>query len=283
MFDYFNHAKFSDRYIPEIFLTPESTADHLWSSEVGVASRYNPMQADCLFVAGLDWNALKAFPGIENEIPVINLIQGIRHARPSDPLFSFLSKRAIRICVSLELADVLRQTRKCNGPVLAIPNGIDCSKLPKVQNPRDTDIFIAGIKQPGLARKLCEVLTTHGHSVDCIVESVERSEFLRRMASAQVAVTLPLAAEGFYLPALEAMMLGCALVCPDCTGNRGFCNHEETCLMPPAELDALAAAVQKLADDAPYRDAMVDRAMAKSAQFDIRRERMAFLEILNDV
>ena len=283
VFDYFNHAKLSKRYAPEIFVTPESRPDHLWRSESGLVARYDPEQADCLFIAGMDWNALLPFPGIENDVPVINLIQHVRHAFPADPRYAFLSRRAIRICVSHEVADALRQTGNCNGPVHAIPNGIDCTLLSVGQSSVATDVFIAGLKKPGLARGLDELLQGSGFSVDCVVEPLERSEFLQRMARAQIAVTLPREEEGFFLPALEAMMLGRAVICPDCVGNRGFCIDGDTCLMPPPKSDALAAAVMKLMADASYRNALVARAKTMGEQFDIQRERVAFLDILNGI
>ena len=283
VFDYFNHARHSDIYAPEIYVTPESSPDHLWRSESGLVMRYDPEQADCLFIAGMDWNALNCFPGIEQKVPIINLIQGMRHLEPAHPLHAFLSRPAVRICVSSEVAEALRRSGECNGPIHAIPNGVDCSLLPIGRVSREMDVFIAGLKQPGLARNLDERLRGLGLSVDCVVTPLKRSEFLQRVSCARIAVTLPLDMEGFFLPALEAMLLGCAVICPDCIGNRSFCINGETCLAPPAESDALAAAVMKLLADASYREAMVVRATAKSAQFDIRRERAAFLTILNGV
>ncbi|MCI0465871.1 MAG: glycosyltransferase, partial [Beijerinckiaceae bacterium] len=103
----------------------------------------------------------------------------------------------------------------------------------------------------------------------------------QRMADARIAVTLPHEAEGFFLPALEGMALGCAVICPDCIGNRGFCIDGETCLMPSAELEELAAAVMRLAGDPAYTQALAAAANAMSARFDLKCERMAFLDILN--
>lgn len=78
--DYFEHLRASESFEPKVYLTPGSRPDHLWPAESLVAE-YDPDSADVLFIAGLDWMALSAWPGIENRKPVVNLIQHVRHGR----------------------------------------------------------------------------------------------------------------------------------------------------------------------------------------------------------
>ena len=99
-----------------------SRADHLWLDLTGLVNQYDPSSADVLFLAGMDWRALEAHPGIEERIPVINLIQHIRHSDPNQELYTFLSRRATRICVSQEVAKAITETGRCNGPVHSIEN-----------------------------------------------------------------------------------------------------------------------------------------------------------------
>ena len=48
----------------------------------------------------------------------------------------------------------------------------------------------------------------------------DRATFIEHMRGARIVVALPNPTEGFYLPALEAMKLGKAVICPDAVGNR---------------------------------------------------------------
>ncbi len=70
----------------------------------------------------------------------------------------------------------------------------------------------------------------------------------------------PSRSEGFGLPALEALACGCALVTTDCGGVREFACPEENCLVvPPADPAALAAAIQRLAQDQSLRPRLAAR------------------------
>ncbi|MBA2449033.1 MAG: glycosyltransferase family 4 protein [Chloroflexi bacterium] len=64
----------------------------------------------------------------------------------------------------------------------------------------------------------------------------------------------PSRAEGFGLPALEAMARGCAVLTSDCGGVRAFARPGYNCLMvAPADPPALAAAIARLVQDADLR------------------------------
>lgn len=279
--DYFGHLRDSAAFAPFLYLTPDSARDHLWPVEA-LVERYDPGTADMLFVAGLDWHALDPYRGIEETMPVINLIQGMRHASPDDPRYAFLSRRAIRLCVSEAVGEALRASNRCNGPVHVIPIGFDFNEIPQRREPIH-DVFIAGLKRPELARTLCNLLRTRGLAVDCLTAAVARPDFLSRMAMAKVAVTLPLDMEGAFLPALEAMAVGCALVCPDCIGNRGFCIDKVTAWMPDYTPEALAAAVIALLDDPPQAQALVAAAAEMAQLHSLANERRAFLNILEEI
>src|SRR3546814_3832658 len=83
-------------------------------------------------------------------------------------------------------------------------------------------VFIDGIKQPALAGELASVLRGEGRAVVLCDSPIARPQYLAAMAQARVAVTLPHPTEGFYLPGLEAIALGCASVVPACVGNRAY-------------------------------------------------------------
>lgn len=283
VWDYFEHIRHSGRYQAEIYLAPNGAADHPWLGAPGLVERYDPMRADILFIAGTDWAALDACPGIEDRIPVINLVQGLRHAVPESPLFAFLGRRATRICVSAEVAQVLEATGACNGPIHVIPNGIDFGLLPAGDGPAECDVFISGSKQPKLAAELAAHLRAQGYSVTCQIQHLPRGDFLAEMARARVAVLLPLPEEGFYLPALEAMALGLPVICPDCGGNRSFCIDRETALMPVPAPGPLAAAVEEVLRNPALAEALRRKGREIGLRHDLRTEREAFLTLLQQI
>jgi len=83
---------------------------------------------------------------------------------------------------------------------------------------------------------------------------IERKELARLYATAEIAVS-PSLYEGFGLPAAEAMSSGLPIIAtragalPEVVGKDG----ETGILVPPAEPDALAAAIKRLLDDEPLR------------------------------
>ncbi len=280
VWDYFNHARSSRVFRPQVYLTPASLADNPWRDADGRVERFDPRSADALFIAGLDWEALAPFPGIEQEKPVLNLIQHVRHADRADPRFAFLSRRATRICVGDEVASALRATSACNGPIHVVPNGLDRCGFPAAATER-RGVFIAGLKDPTTASALADRLKSSGAAVDCEVGQVSRTEFLRRMGRALISVTLPEQAEGFFLPPLEAMSMGCLVVCPDCIGNRSFCRDRETCLVPRRDVASLEAAVLELLGEPSLCAHLRLAATAVVEEHDIGRERDSFASILD--
>jgi hypothetical protein len=280
---YFEHAERSTRFQPRIYISPRSIpeAAALWR---GMATppleSWRPADAAAFFVAGEDWTEVPD----PSPVPVVNLIQHVRHADPGSPRWKALSRPAIRICVSREVADAIEATGRVNGPVHVIPVGLDPSELPTPARQRDRAAVIAGPKNPGFARAVHERLAAAGHESECVVDRMPRSDFLARIARAGVAITVPNEREGFFLPALEAMALGAIAVCPDCIGNRSFCRDGETAFRPPYEVDAVVdAARSALSLPPPRAEAMRAAAAAEAHRHSIEAERSAFLRILDSL
>jgi hypothetical protein len=238
------------------------------------------VKPDVLFLGGLDWEFLSEAERKKSKVPVLNLIAGVRHANPGDPRRALLAHRAIRICVSDEVAAAIRAAGPPNGPVFVIPNAVNVADAP-ADVIRDVDVVVVGSKQPGMARRVAARLRTASRTVDLLDAKLPRREFLGRLARARTAVLLPLAAEGFYLPALEAMALGALVVCPDAVGNREFCSDRVNCLMPEyGEESIVAAANVALSMSAQRRGAMIAKAAETAARHGLAEERRAFLELL---
>jgi len=281
VWDYFQHVRAANDFEPRIWFTPDSVWDDTnpWSAmRHEVLSSWTCRDADILFLAGMDWQFLDETTRRHPSIPVINLIQHVRHADPVDKRHPFLRHQAIRICVSQEVADAIQQTGLVNGPVHVIPNGIDLGLLPPVlpHDERDTHLLVVGTKQPAQADRL-----GHRLRAEVLTDRVQRTEFLHRLARSRIVVFLPNPTEGFFLPALEAMALGCVVVCPDCTGNRGFCLDGINCYRPAYNIDAIASAVKTASSlSSTSRQVMIDAAIATAARHSLAHERTSFLSIL---
>ncbi len=280
VWDYFTHAGKHPGWSAAIYLTPGSLDLHNpWRVHpVPVDLDWSPRSASVLFLAGLDWSA---HPVDDAAKPVINLIQHVRHADPTDSLHRHLSRPAIRICVSRAVADAICGTGLVNGPVRVIPAALDMDGLPQGTRERH-GVFIGATKQPELGRLLLARLREQGRPATLIDQWVPRERYLALMAQSRVAVALPSPTEGFFLPGLEAMALGCATVVPDCIGNREYLRTGDNALAPPAQVDALVDAIGQL-DDARFADKLIAAGKETAAAFGLDAERARFHALLDEV
>jgi hypothetical protein len=284
VWDYFNHVRSSSRHEARIWFSPETTfgAGNPWAGDTYARPPADGETPDVLVLEGRDWLAVSE---ASLDRPVINLIQSPKHARPDGPRYTFLRNRAVRICVSPEVADAILGTGIVNGPVLTIPAAIDHSALPEAapDEARSEEIVVLATKQPDLGRAVATRLSRRTRVV-LVDAPVPRMDLLRLFARAQTAVLLPRRREGVYLPALEAMALRCSVVCPDCLGNRSFCRAGETCLQPSLTEDAVVAAAEDAFGlESVTRREVLDRAQAVARERDLPVERTAFLTVLDDL
>lgn len=213
---------------------------------------WNPGSRDILFLAGTDWRYFRR-AGLNDAIPRINLVQHVRHAQAGSELHGYLDQRAVRICVSEEVARAIHGTGRVNGPVVTIPNGTECCASPldcrgaAGFDKRSEAVVIVGYKRRDLAAALSGRLDEAGMPHLTLDSFTNRDAFLGLLERTRVAVCLPRSEEGFYLPALEAMAKGCTLVTLDCVGNRGFCHHEHNCVVAEDDAESLARATIRAA------------------------------------
>jgi len=81
----------------------------------------------------------------------------------------------------------------------------------------------------------------------------------------------PSLAEGFGLPALEAMACGCAVVATDCGGVSSFARPSENCLMvPPAHPELLCEAIARLCREPELRARLARAGVETARGFDRR-------------
>lgn len=290
VFHYFQHLQSSASYLPYIYFTEQSIQDpdNPWQGSQSLAT-WRPADADILFLAGLDWQAVLQHPEFLQQranIPVINLIQGLSHAEPKDRKYAFLRERAIRICVSEQVSEAIQATGQVNGPIFTIPNGIDLASLPKslARNEKDLDLLIVAIKKPQLGLELEQQLKNKHAVIKTISNLIPRADFLSLLNRAKLVLCLPHVQEGFYLPALEAMALGAIVICPDCIGNRSFCLDQQTCLLPNYETTDILQAVDKAnALTEQQRQMIIKNAKQQIQMHSLEHEARQFLAIMRDL
>ena len=206
-------------------------------SKMRYQNNYDPSDADIVFLAGMDWHEYIPL-SIANK-PVINLIQHVRHADPKEPLFTFLSQPAVRICVSQSVKKAILPY--ANGPVHTIPMG---HKIPARPLKKTNDLYILENKQPELGRQLASLFRDKV-TVICHDHYVEKQIVLSAMASSRVSVTLPHQTEGFYLPGIEAMTLSDIAVIPDCVASVEYSKYFSNALRCTLDYEDIVSTINR--------------------------------------
>ena len=285
--DYFGHVRAHPRFDAVVQFTDRSLWDETnpwFVSPESVIPQRERFPADVLFLGGMTWKLLSERQRQDSRIPILNIIQHVRHAE--EPRKQWLSNRAVRICVSPEVTEAVAATGMCNGPLITIPNAIDLGSLPEPlpYEARPFDLVIAGKKSPVLARTFGERLTRPGRRIRVLDGLIRREEFLEAINQARVSLFVPNLTEGFFLPALEAMALRSVVVCPDVVGNRSFCVDGVNCLRPEYEEEALLGAAEAaLALVEGEREEILGAGSETAARHDLPEERAAFHEVLNNL
>lgn len=282
VWDYFTHAGAHPDWEAAAYLTPESVpTDNPWlAANAALEPRWDPSKADALFLGGMDWVAC---PVDDPATPVINLVQAVRHADPAHPLHAFLSRRAVRICVSQPVADAILATGRVNGPVRVIEASVSLpGGRPAMAATPAVDVFVGALKRQRVGQDLAAALRAAGRTVDVADRWLPRDAYLARLSAARVAVLLPLPAEGFYLPALEAMALGRAVVVPDCVGNRAYLEPGRNALVPDDTIPALLEAALAAFGTSRHA-ALVAAGTATAERFSPGRECAAFHGVLDEL
>ncbi len=285
VYDYFKHVISSKDYQANIYFTPESIwLNNPWANlKKHIQTKWEPEMADVLFLAGMDWFALDELQRQNPPAPVINFIQHVRHADPECPLYQFLKYPAVRICVSQEVSDAILQTGIVNGSVVTSPNGMDLAILPK-QVKKHIPLFIDGIKNPVFARELAKQLEKRGLVYQLLLERVSRPVYLSYLNRSKISVLLPHKTEGFYLPALEGMLLKSLVICPDCSGNRSFCIDDETCFQAEYKIDDFIRVIHMAKGLGRKKtEEMLESAYSFTRNFTLEKERETFLQVLENL
>ena len=288
VWNYFNHVLNLPDFAPRIWFSDQSELDgeNPWRDAHDViVDQEHPIRPDVYFVGGANWRLLDRYPDADPSLPVINLIQHVRHVDPDRKLAKFLKRKAIRICVSAEVADELRANGSTTGPLIVIPNAIDLADLPAPNGSEpQVDVLIAAGKEPEMGIRVADRLAREGRVVNVLLERIPRREFLDRMRGARITVYLPHETEGFFLPALEGMALGTLVVCPDCIGNRSFCLPGHNAYRPNYTVDDVVRDTEAALALPPDRAEQLRETARRTAdEHSLSREREAFWDVLQNV
>ncbi len=279
--DYFDHCLAHPRLDPYVYFANDQTSDlgSIWEGLAGerVQSRVDVEPFDLLFIDGRDWELL---PAQAERKTIIHLLQDFRHADADDPRFAFLRREALRICVSPELAAAVRP--HASGPIAVIPNGIPPGLFAPGAKEAGS-VLVWARKDRALGKAIRSRLAAHGARVHLLTRPVAREEFARMLATSEIFVGLTKEREGFFLPAIEAMASGCAVICADATGNRSFCGDGETCRIARfGDQDDHVRLVEELLSDEAQRVALQSRGMETARRYTLERERAAFYRFVEE-
>lgn len=289
---YFHNVSLLPQFNPQLFFAPQTYSEEqrcqmaqLWNDEKNIASQWLPQDRDIIFLAGMDWQFALMQADVKLTMPRLNLIQGVRHADPSQSLFRYLSEPAIRICVSQPVADAINSTGKVCGPVFVIPNGVDIQPAQSVVADKGfSRVQIIGYKRPDFARVLEQKLSSQGIAAEMFLDMQPRKEFIARLDPAAIVVCCPFPEEGFYLTALEAMAKGCFVVVPDCVGNQAYALDGINCLFPDYEIDNVFNSVLHALNLQRSEIEKIRMAGVLTAtKHTLANERRAFYELLDNI
>jgi len=285
VFDYFMHLKNDSRFEVSISFSKETlwNESNPWFPEYQQEiSQFNLADFDFLFIAGMDWLQLPS--KLDIGIPIINLIQGVRHAQAQNLLYSFLHRKAYRICVSEEVTEALKKTNIVNGPIFTIPNGHELEDI--ICREKEYDIYILGKKNPILAKSLAVALRKMDYKVCISLDNIPKTEVWSNMLMSRVSILLPFQNEGFYLPALESMKYSDMTIVPDCIGNRSFCFDGVNSLIPKYNKDDILQKV-KLSFDIIADNDLLQRyklnAKKTLKEHALEKEKQRFLEVIDRI
>lgn len=281
VFDYLAHVAASGIFEPQLYLVPGSVEPNAALVASSIRRTAEISEADAYFVGGFNWNMLD-LAGIDTaRKPVVNLIQSMVHAKPDHPKFGFLARPALRICVSSPIAEALAAISCAVGPIVTIPNGIDLAYIAQfIPAVKEDRVFIAGAKNATMAQAIASALKRQGIAVDACNELIARDMFLKRMASCATAIVLPHQDEGFYLPALEAMALGTAVVIPHLVGPASYCIDGETCVTTDYSTHALCAGAILLRENRDLRMRLYRDGRKAAEEHSLLEERCRFNDVL---
>jgi len=206
---------------------------------------------------------------------LIHLVQGTRHGNPdwNDGLnYRLLHRPMTRIAVSNPVADAIAPIVNPLHPTITIVEGHDCGYFAKGTataadlNPQEDRGDRSPIRvlystwKSDLGDRIADAYTTGEAAFIAIRTPLGWPALRNRYRGADVFVCTPGPEEGFYLPGLEAMASGVAVVSALVGGNAAYIEEDANALVVPFDdVGAHVEAIERLRTDLALRHRLVAR------------------------
>lgn len=224
---------------------------------------------------------------------LIHLVQGTRHANPlwNDGLnYRLLHRPMTRIAVTDVVAEALAPIVNTEHRTVTIREGHDWPYFTGRPAPRDVAVtrpirLLYTTWKSDLGERIAERITNSNadQAIACIGVTTELGwpTLRNRYHGADVFVCTPGPEEGFYLPGLEAMAAGVAVVTALVGGNADYVRADQNALVVPYDdVDAHVDAIERLANDPALIARLVDAGSQTVLDHTLGNEREAFADLL---
>jgi hypothetical protein len=220
---------------------------------------------------------------------LVHLVQGTRHANPAwndGYNYRLLHRPMSRIMVTEQVADATRPHTNTRYPTTTILEGHDCEFFASGAPSRSEVGHPLRVLYTTWKSDLGDRVSDALRNDDSITFRAIRSEIgwpeLREeYHRSDVLLCTPGPQEGFYLPGLEAMAAGCAVVSALVGGNEAYMVEGHNIL--GAEYDDVedhGLALQMLAGDVALRTSLIDAGRTTASSHSLEREQRSFSDFL---
>lgn len=227
---------------------------------------------------------------------LIHLVQGTRHANPrwhDGRNYRLLHRPMTRISVSVEVSAAISPLVNAAFLLHTIPEGHDTAFFsgrpasPAQASQAPLRVLYTTWKSD-LGDRVAAALDTLDPrpNVACIAvrEAAGWPTLRNRYHGADVLLCTPGPQEGFYLPGLEAMAAGVAVVTALVGGNAAYVESGHNALVVPYDdVNAHVEALRLLASDNDLRTSMIQNGYATLKNHTLSREREAFGDVLRTI
>lgn len=216
---------------------------------------------------------------------LIHLVQGTRHANPSwseGRNYRLLHRPMSRIAVSDQVATAINPVRNTRFPMRTIVEGHDVdyfsSGAPVRSGQRAAFRVVYTTWKSDLGDRVAAAFASEPLiSFEAIRGECGWPELRRRYHAADIFLCSPGPEEGFYLPGLEAMAAGCAVVSSFVGGNEAYAHDGANMLR--AEFDDVESHVRslrRLVAEPNLRNTLANGARRTTASHTLEREAEEF-------
>lgn len=217
----------------------------------------------------------------------IHLLQNVRVANTAfDGGYSYrlLPKPMHRICITQEVLDAAAPLVEGDAPLTLIPHGFDFDAFARTPGRLDPVVLTYNTFKGRFAEQVLEAFGARDEIAEVLVSrpGISWPDLQANYHRATVFLATPLPEEGLYLPGLEAMAAGHAVITPDAVGNRFYCDFDDNCALVPFEdIEAYCARLDWLIEN--WRGAAFEvreKAHRKAAGLGLDSECERFGEVL---